>query len=106
MTETTDVKIDKSLIERGRQARFFIDEVGMEPEEQPISDELIMRAVVVYGMLERRGALRSGPLGDEMSEACAIALIAYGFSDTVPSTPQRAKLFAATLDEAYDEGEQ
>ena len=88
------VTIDESIIERGRMARAFINE-SAEDGEQPISDELIMRAAVAYGMLERHGWLQKL---DDLDEPHAIALIAHGFSDAPPSTPQRAKLFAAKLD--------
>lgn len=49
-------------------------------------------------VLKRRGML-SATL-DKMGEQHAIALIAGNFADDPPSTPQRAAMFAMTLDEA------
>ena len=48
-------------------------------------------------MLAMRGMIR-GPL-NVLDRSHAIALLASGFADDPPSTPERAALFTTTLDE-------
>lgn len=91
------------LFQYARDAKGFIQQSG----EDMISDELIMRAVVAYHMLERRGMLapdgvgsdaRDAGLFDEterrLARAHAIAIIAHNFDRVLDDTPQRRHLFA------------
>lgn len=92
--------IDNKLRGYAVEAKQFMQEAG----EGVIPDELIMRAVVAYNMLERRGMLAKervddGLLCEEvMTRAHAICLIAHNFEDHPPSTPQRAALFAHVIE--------
>ena len=87
--------IDDKLVGYAREAKQFMIHAG----EQVIRDELIMRAVVAYGMLERRGMLHKSEdsFDQVMDRALAICLIAHNFDDDPPSTPQRAELFAHVI---------
>ena len=73
-------------------------ETASNGDTSGISDAMLIRAAVAFGMMKRRGML-SATL-DKMGEQHAIALIAGNFADDPPSTPQRAAMFAMTLDEA------
>lgn len=90
----------QKLFQYATEAKQFMQEAG----DGVVSDELIMRAVVAYGMLERRGMLAKERIDDGMvceevvTRAHAIALIAHGFYDHPPSTPERAALFAHKIE--------
>lgn len=86
----------QKLRELARAARVF--ETASNGDTSGISDAMLIRAAVAFGMMKRRGML-SATL-DKMGEQHAIALIAGNFADDPPSTPQRAAMFAMTLDEA------
>lgn len=88
------------LYQYATEAKQFMVEAG----EGVVSDELIMRAVVAYGMLERRNMLAKERIDDgmvcepEITRAHAIALIAYNFSDLPPNTPDRERLFSHVIE--------
>jgi len=92
---------DPELVQWATDAKLFIIESG---EDIP-PDDMLMRAAVTFGFLNRRGMIaevRKDPLlkpraFDDFDRAHAIALIACGFVDHPPSTPERAELFAAEL---------
>ncbi len=88
--------IDEKLAQYAREAKQFMIHAG----EQVIRDELIMRAVVAYGMLERRGLLHrsEGSFDQVMDRALAICFIAHNFDDNPPSTEHRAALFAHIIE--------
>ncbi len=84
---------DAELVKWATDAKSFISEAG----EGAICDERLMRAAVTFGMLLRRGFITARTGVDDMDRSHAIALIAAGFDDFPPSTPNRAELFAAVL---------
>lgn len=91
---------DKKLFRMAIEAKTFMHEVG----EGIPSDELIMRATVAYNMLLRVGFRRVTAQDGEplmapapWNDAYAIALIAHGFEDHPPCTPERAELFSTVL---------
>lgn len=92
--------MSEKLFQYAVETKQFMQEAG----EGVVRDELIMRAVVAYSMLERRGALappseddvRLGMVG--INRASAITFIALNFEDQPPSTPERAALFAHKID--------
>ncbi len=98
----------EKLFQYAAEAKQFMQEAG----EGLVRDELIMRAAVAYGMLERRGMLASDGLSGDArasprladdddrrwSRAHAIALIAHNFEDHPPSTPDRAMLFGHVIE--------
>lgn len=93
------VKIDSELAQDALEAKRLMIEVG----EGVVCDELIMRAVVAYDILERHGMI-AAPGEDDVrlgmvaiNRAHAIALIAHNFEDYPPSTPHRERLFAHTI---------
>lgn len=88
--------IDEKLARYALEAKQAMYEVG----EGLIPDELIMRATVAYGMLERRGWIKlcDDPHDAAVERACAICFIAHNFEDHPPSTPQRAALFAHVIE--------
>lgn len=92
--------VDQRLVRMAREAKSYMHEVG----EGIPSDQIIMRATVAYNMLRRGGFKRAtdqdgNPLTSPNSwdDAYAIALIACGFEDHPPSTPERAELFGVVL---------
>ncbi|MFY0539942.1 hypothetical protein [Nannocystis pusilla] len=95
MTEETR-NIDSKLAQYALEAKQFMIEAG----EGVVRDELIMRAVVAYGMLKRRGMLAKPTARDVeliMTRAHAIAIIAHNFEDYPPSTQDRERLFAHVI---------
>lgn len=92
--------MSEKLFRYATEAKRFMQEAG----EVAGSDEIVMRAATVYGMLERRGMLAKERIDDGMvyeevvTRAHAIALIAHGFYDYPPSTPERAALFAHKIE--------
>ena len=87
---------DRKLVKMAREAKMLMLEVG---EGLP-SDELIMRATVACGGFRRVTSQDGEPLTTPApwSDAYATALIAYGFEDHPPCTPERAELFAVVLE--------
>ena len=81
------------IIAYARDAKAFIKQAS----DDSIADPLLMRAAVAFNMLAMRGMIR-GPL-NVLDRSHAIALLASGFADDPPSTPERAALFTTTLDE-------
>lgn len=105
MTEKT-VKVSQDIIDMARGAKSFVSGSG----EDALPDELLMRAAVTFNMLLVRGmvaTVRHDDLlckphdFDDFDRAHAIALIASNFSDSPPSTPERAVLFATALPDDY-----
>lgn len=90
------MSIDSKLARYAQEAKSFMIEAG----EGVVRDDLIMRAVVAYNMLEHRDMLNKkrkddGILVEEMmTRAHAICLIAHNFEDYPPSTDHRALIFA------------
>lgn len=80
------------IIENARRARTFNECAG----EAPIPDELLVRASIAYGFMERQGWI--APPKDNLDLPHAICQIAVSFADQPASTTERAKLIATSLD--------
>lgn len=82
------------IIANARAAKQFLCCADVDP----VPDEALVRAAVVFNMLARKGFI-VGPL-DDLDLPHAITIIAGGFTDDPPSTPHRADLFATDLGDA------
>lgn len=99
------VKVSQDIIDMARGAKSFAI-AAADDDTPPPSDELFIRAAVAFSMLMRMADIAKEMAVivaglDRMTRDHAIALIASNFSDSPPSTPERAVLFATVLPDDY-----
>mgnify|MGYP000370159008 CR=1 FL=1 len=102
------MKPEPDIIAMARAAKSFHAAAAVEDDSAPPSDESFIRAAVAFSMLARMGDIVKEmavivPNLDGMNRDHAIVTIALNFSDTTPSTKERAGLFATVLPDDYGE---